>query len=61
MKLVRHGMAASLLIVPALCVAAPSLDLQYSTFYSQMKTFAKGEFGRPLPRASLVMPGWGFI
>ena len=45
MKLVRHGMAASLLIVPALCVAAPSLDLQYSTFYSQMKTFAKGEFG----------------
>lgn len=45
MKLVRHGVAASLLIVPALCLAAPSLDLQYSTFYSQMKTFAKGEFG----------------
>ena len=45
MKLVRHGMAASLLIVPVLCAAAPSLDLQYSTFYSQMKTFAKGEFG----------------
>lgn len=45
MTLVRHGVAASLLILPTLCLAAPSLDLQYSTFYSQMKTFAKGAFG----------------
>lgn len=46
MKLVRYGMAASLLLLPTLGLAQPSLDLQYSTFYSQMKTFAKGEFGQ---------------
>lgn len=41
---VRHTLLASLLL-PAMAMAAPTLDLQYSTFYSQMKTFAKGEFG----------------
>ncbi|MGU5591989.1 DUF2987 domain-containing protein [Aeromonas sanarellii] len=41
----RYGMAAALLMVPMLAVAQPSLELQYGTFYSQMKTFAKGEFG----------------
>ncbi|EKP0261308.1 DUF2987 domain-containing protein [Aeromonas sobria] len=41
---VRHTLLASLLL-PAVAMAAPTLDLQYSTFYSQMKTFAKGEFG----------------
>ena len=46
MKLVRHGVTASLLLLPALGLAQPSLDLQYATFYSQMKTFAKGEFGQ---------------
>ncbi|MGE6111437.1 DUF2987 domain-containing protein [Aeromonas salmonicida] len=45
MKMARHGVAASLLLLPTLGLAQPSLDLQYSTFYSQMKTFAKGEFG----------------
>ncbi|MBL0531837.1 DUF2987 domain-containing protein [Aeromonas dhakensis] len=41
----RYGMAAALLLAPMLAVAQPSLELQYGTFYSQMKTFAKGEFG----------------
>ncbi|ONG08713.1 hypothetical protein BWQ95_11575 [Aeromonas hydrophila] len=41
----RYGMAAALLMAPMLAVAQPSLELQYGTFYSQMKTFAKGEFG----------------
>lgn len=41
---VRHTLLASLLL-PVVAMAAPTLDLQYSTFYSQMKTFAKGEFG----------------
>ena len=45
MKRTRHGVAAGLLLLPTLGLAQPSLDLQYSTFYSQMKTFAKGEFG----------------
>ena len=40
----RHSLLASLLL-PGLALAEPVLDLQYSTFYSQMKTFAKGEFG----------------
>ncbi|MFM5880854.1 DUF2987 domain-containing protein [Aeromonas sanarellii] len=41
----RYGVAAALLLVPMLGQAAPSLELAYGTFYSQMKTFAKGEFG----------------
>lgn len=41
---VRHSLLATLLL-PGLALAEPVLDLQYSTFYSQMKTFAKGEFG----------------
>lgn len=41
----RYGMAAALLMAPMLAVAQSSLELQYGTFYSQMKTFAKGEFG----------------
>lgn len=45
MKMARHGVAASLLLLPTLGLAQPSLNMQYSTFYSQMKTFAKGEFG----------------
>ena len=40
----RYGMAA-LLLVPMLGQAEPSLELDYGTFYSQMKTFAKGQFG----------------
>lgn len=40
----RYEMAA-LLLVPMLGQAEPSLELDYGTFYSQMKTFAKGEFG----------------
>ena len=40
----RYGMAA-LLLMPMLGQAEPSLELDYGTFYSQMKTFAKGEFG----------------
>lgn len=43
-KALRHSLLASLLL-PGLALAEPMLDLQYSTFYSQMKTFAKGEFG----------------
>lgn len=43
-KALRHSLLASLLL-PGLALAEPVLDLQYSTFYSQMKTFAKGEFG----------------
>lgn len=35
----------AMLLLPGLALAEPMLDLQYSTFYSQMKTFAKGEFG----------------
>ncbi|WP_429108978.1 DUF2987 domain-containing protein [Aeromonas veronii] len=35
----------AMLLLPGLALAEPVLDLQYSTFYSQMKTFAKGEFG----------------
>lgn len=46
MKMVRHAMAATLLLLPAMGLAQPSLDLQYGTFYSQMKTFAKGDFGQ---------------
>lgn len=34
MKMARHGVAASLLLLPTLGLAQPSLDLQYSTFYS---------------------------
>ncbi|MBA2081561.1 DUF2987 domain-containing protein [Aeromonas veronii] len=41
---VRQSLLVSLLL-PGLAQAEPVLDLQYSTFYSQMKTFAKGEFG----------------
>lgn len=40
----RRALLASLLL-PGLAVAAPTLDLQYSTFYSQMKSVAKGDFG----------------
>lgn len=43
-KAVRQSLLATLLL-PGLVFAEPVLDLQYSTFYSQMKTFAKGEFG----------------
>ena len=43
-KAVRKSLLATLLL-PGLALAEPVLDLQYSTFYSQMKTFAKGEFG----------------
>ncbi|HHP5405045.1 TPA: DUF2987 domain-containing protein [Aeromonas veronii] len=43
-KAVRQSLLATLLL-PGLALAEPVLDLQYSTFYSQMKTFAKGEFG----------------
>ncbi|MBL0614799.1 DUF2987 domain-containing protein [Aeromonas veronii] len=43
-KVLRQSLLASLLL-PGLALAEPVLDLQYSTFYSQMKTFAKGEFG----------------
>ncbi|EKP0306701.1 DUF2987 domain-containing protein [Aeromonas veronii] len=43
-KAVRQSLLATLLL-PGLALAEPALDLQYSTFYSQMKTFAKGEFG----------------
>ncbi|MFQ1648569.1 DUF2987 domain-containing protein [Aeromonas veronii] len=48
----RYGVTQALrlsllatLLLPGLALAEPVLDLQYSTFYSQMKTFAKGEFG----------------
>lgn len=41
----RYGVAAALLLIPMLGQAASSLELAYGTFYSQMKTFAKGEFG----------------
>lgn len=43
-KAVCQSLLATLLL-PGLVLAEPVLDLQYSTFYSQMKTFAKGEFG----------------
>ncbi|OEC44227.1 DUF2987 domain-containing protein [Aeromonas sp. DNP9] len=43
-KAVRQSLLATLLL-PGLALAEPVRDLQYSTFYSQMKTFAKGEFG----------------
>ncbi|MGN5182640.1 DUF2987 domain-containing protein [Aeromonas veronii] len=43
-KAVRQSLLATLLL-PGLALAEPVLALQYSTFYSQMKTFAKGEFG----------------
>lgn len=43
-KVLRQSLLAMLLL-PGLALAEPVLDLQYSTFYSQMKTFAKGEFG----------------
>lgn len=43
-KAVRQSLLATLLL-PGLALAEPVLDLQYSTFYSQMKTFAKGVFG----------------
>ncbi|MCR3957342.1 DUF2987 domain-containing protein [Aeromonas veronii] len=43
-KALRQSLLATLLL-PGLALAEPVLDLQYSTFYSQMKTFAKGEFG----------------
>ncbi|WP_368195561.1 DUF2987 domain-containing protein [Aeromonas sp. R2-2] len=43
-KVLRQSLLAALLL-PGLALAEPVLDLQYSTFYSQMKTFAKGEFG----------------
>ncbi|MFQ1711862.1 DUF2987 domain-containing protein [Aeromonas veronii] len=43
-KVLRQSLLVSLLL-PGLALAEPMLDLQYSTFYSQMKTFAKGEFG----------------
>lgn len=41
----QYGVAAALLLIPMLGQAAPSLELAYGTFYNQMKTFAKGEFG----------------
>jgi hypothetical protein len=47
----RYRMAA-LLLVPMLGQAEPSLELDYGTFYSQMKTFAKGK---------LATPDWAFI
>lgn len=45
------GLAATLLLLPTLALAQPSLasqqlELQYATFYSQMKTAAKGDFGQ---------------
>lgn len=43
-KVLRQSLLATLLL-PGLALAEPVLELQYSTFYSQMKTFAKGEFG----------------
>ncbi|MEH8170362.1 DUF2987 domain-containing protein [Aeromonas veronii] len=43
-KVLRQSLLATLLL-PGLALAEPVLDLQYSTFYSQMKIFAKGEFG----------------
>ncbi|WP_429212142.1 DUF2987 domain-containing protein [Aeromonas veronii] len=43
-KAVRQSLLTTLLL-PGLALAEPVLELQYSTFYSQMKTFAKGEFG----------------
>ncbi|MGY3943781.1 DUF2987 domain-containing protein [Aeromonas tecta] len=49
MKMMKHGVAGTLLLLPTLVLAQPSppsLDLQYGTFYSQMKTFAKGDFGQ---------------
>lgn len=52
---VRHTLLASLLL-PAVAMAAPTLDLQYSTFYSQMKTFAKGEFGHARLGFYLTVP-----
>ena len=41
---VRQSLLASLLL-PGLALAEPVLELQYSTFYSQMKTVANWEFG----------------
>ncbi|MGY3880458.1 DUF2987 domain-containing protein [Aeromonas veronii] len=43
-KVLRQSLFVSLLL-PGLAQAESVLGLQYSTFYSQMKTFAKGEFG----------------
>lgn len=45
------GLAATLLLLPILALAQSSLasqqlELQYATFYSQMKTAAKGDFGQ---------------
>ncbi|MGY3857959.1 DUF2987 domain-containing protein [Aeromonas intestinalis] len=47
MKKSDAGLAATLLLIPALGLAQPSqpLELQYATFYSQMKTAARGDFG----------------
>ncbi|MGL5289987.1 MAG: DUF2987 domain-containing protein, partial [Aeromonas sp.] len=41
---VRHLLLITL-FSPVLAQAGTVLDLEYSAFYSQMKTFAKGEFG----------------
>lgn len=51
MKRMRQGVAAGLLLLPTLGAAQSSLplqqlELQYPTFYSQMKTAAKGDFGQ---------------
>lgn len=43
-RVLRHTLLASLL-QPGLALAEPVLELQYSPFYSQMRTFAKGAFG----------------
>ncbi|MGL5294811.1 MAG: DUF2987 domain-containing protein [Aeromonas sp.] len=44
MNRVRHLLLITL-FSPVLAQAGTVLDLEYSAFYSQMKTFAKGEFG----------------
>lgn len=59
MKRFRYGAAATLLMLPTLVLAQPSLELQYGTFYSQMKTFAKGEFGQARLGFYLVDPRSG--
>lgn len=42
---VRRTLLASLLLPTLAMAGQPVLELQYGAFYSQMKTFAKGEFG----------------
>ncbi|MGN5111448.1 DUF2987 domain-containing protein [Aeromonas jandaei] len=42
---VRRTLLASLLLPTLAMAGQPVLELQYGAFYSQMKTFTKGEFG----------------